>query len=281
MTTQIIDFDKTPGLIKEMLHLEGEAPAHYTSLEQLQGATQNSLYATSVAALDAQLPRGSTVLDVGCGFGETSLLLASLGHTVHSLEPARSRCETLQRSAEALGVSVQTYMCIGEAIGQVGLPKMDGALFHASLHHCDAPVEALMQVRGALKGGGVVVLNEPTLRAYRSKKRFYRLLEEDPVKMGHYGGNEHIYYFKEYVAMLRQVGFARVEASWVHREIDPRVTLVGDLGRRSLGMYQQGVLRCLLKYGVHQCVARLPTWGAHPLLRWGLLQSIFTARASS
>ena len=96
--------------------------------------------------------------------------------------------------------------------------------------------------------------------------------------MGHYGGNEHIYYFKEYYNMLKEAGFTRIEFHWANRQIDPRKTLAIDLSRNTNGSHQYSVLRCLVKYMIHSFIKRLCSnaflnrFFVRPLLRISLLQ---------
>ena len=56
-----------------------------------------------------------------------------------------------------------------------------------------------------------MVLVEPTLKPWRSKKWFYHEMEVNPVKMGHYGGNEHIYYSWNYQRMLEKAQFSQID----------------------------------------------------------------------
>jgi SAM-dependent methyltransferase len=281
-----IAFNVSPGLQTEIDHLNSETCVVYDSLEKLREYTENGIHAAAAAELHQRLEKKSQVLDVGCGFGETSLLLGAYGHTVHSVEPAENRCRAVQASFAHLKLDGHAYVCTGEDLDRAPLPPIDGALFYSSLHHCDDPLRALRNVRSAMTQRGVVVINEPVLRFYRTKKWYYRKLQEDPVKMGHYGGNEHIYYFNEYHDLLTQAGFDSIEFYWSHRTVDPRKTLTRDLASVMQGKHQYSVLRCIVKYAVHSlikkaCRCRLLTkLLIRPLLKLSLLQASFAGYAS-
>jgi ubiquinone/menaquinone biosynthesis C-methylase UbiE len=276
-----IAFTISPGLQTEIDHLVNEQDTVYDSIEHLKEATCNSLHEAIANELLSQLPPNSKIVDLGCGFGETSLIIASKGHEVHSIEPAPNRCRAVSKSLKNLGLNGTAYLCTSEDLDKIHLKNFDGALFFSSLHHCDHPLQALKNTKKILGPKGVIVINEPILKSYRSKKWFNKQLIENPVKMGHYGGNEHIYYFKEYYNMLKEAGFSRIEFHWANRKIDPRKTLVLDLSRNTNGSHQHSVLRCFIKYLIHVLVKNLcknPFLNrlfVRPLLKMSLLQASF------
>ena len=108
-------------------------------------------------------------------------------------------------------LSLNIYCCNAESIDQLR-QEFDLIIFNESLHHCDQPVNALNNCYERLvKGGKLLVANEPILPFYRSKKWFYQRLQTHPQEMGHYGGNEHNYRYHEYVQMLQQAGFDKIK----------------------------------------------------------------------
>ena len=281
-----ISFTISPGLQTEIDHLLNERDVVYDSMEKLEEATRNSPHEATSRELLSQLPPNSKIVDLGCGFGETSLVLASAGHEVHSIEPAPNRCKALSQSLKNLGLAGSTYICTSEDLDKIPLKDLDGALFYSSLHHCDDPLKALKNTRKILGPKGVIVINEPILKFYRTRQWFHKQLIENPVKMGHYGGNEHIYYFKEYYNMLKEAGFTRIEFHWANRQIDPRKTLAIDLSRNINGSHQHSVLRCFIKYWIHSFIKKLcknrflNRFFVRPLLRISLLQASFVGHVS-
>jgi SAM-dependent methyltransferase len=158
----------------------------------------------------AHLPPGAQVLDIGAGPGHTSLYLATQGYRVHVAEPALGLCELIDRAAKLYRLPVEVYNTSAEFLDRVPLRNLDACIFNASLHHCDDPVKALSHCHTLLAPGGqLLLLNEPVLQCFRSKAWFARQLQNGGVA-GDYGGNEHTYYYHEYLALLRQAGFRQI-----------------------------------------------------------------------
>ena len=87
----------------------------------------------------------------------------------------------------------------------------DEIIFNASLHHCDSPIKALESAYSVLRpGGGLWLVNESFLRPWVSEQMYQNMLISDPVKMGHYGGNEHAYHNYKYERLLEDAGFNTV-----------------------------------------------------------------------
>ena len=266
-----------------MAHLQNETDIVYDSLEMLKHATQNTPYEAAAKELLAKLPPHSQIVDLGCGFGETSIVLALAGHTVHSVEPALNRSKALAKSLNNLGLTGHVHVCTAEDLDKIPIKNLDGALFFSSLHHCDDPLNALKKTKCALGSKGVIVVVEPILRFYRTKKWYDQQLSKNPVKMGNYGGNEHIYYFKEYYNMLKEAGFSRVDFEWAGRKVDIRKVLIRDLGSKINGSSQHTILRCLIKYLVFSAVQKmcankfLNKLLIKPLVKISLIQASFIA----
>lgn len=104
----------------------------------------------SLKRFEARLPRGSRVLDYGCGAGQESAWLIERGHTVDSLDAspglaaeARRRFGVVVRVADFTALDAQSLY--------------DGVWSGAALHH--APTSAfpdlVARIARALKPGGV------------------------------------------------------------------------------------------------------------------------------
>jgi 2-polyprenyl-3-methyl-5-hydroxy-6-metoxy-1,4-benzoquinol methylase len=154
------------------------------------------------------IKRGARIVDIGAGQGQIAIHLARQGHRVAAVEPSLLLCQYIERAAKLYRVPLEVYQTTGESLHRLPLKSVDACIFNSSLHHCDDPLAALVSCHRLLRPGGqLFLLNEPRLPLYRSKAWFQRQLETDPEGMGHYGGNEHIYYLHEYVRLLRQAGF--------------------------------------------------------------------------
>jgi ubiquinone/menaquinone biosynthesis C-methylase UbiE len=106
---------------------------------------------------------GKTVIDVGCGNGDTVRWLAARGARVTGLD----KRDMLAKAQANPSVGLETYV-EGEA---QRLPFADGSadvvLFLASFHHVPVALmpDAVRECRRVLKEGGLAVFIEPVYRA--------------------------------------------------------------------------------------------------------------------
>lgn len=154
---------------------------------------------------------GKRIIDIGCGLGYTSIFLAANGNHVTAVEPSSECCEVIDWNAQRYSVDLSIFQTTGEEIGNLPI-GYDIALYHGSLHHADDPLAALKQTFGKLvEGGTIYLIAESILKFYRSKNWYNRMLIEQPVRVGHYGGNEHVYRSHEYESMLSITGFENIK----------------------------------------------------------------------
>lgn len=112
--------------------------------------------------LDRVLERGARVADVGCGHGESTVLLAEafersefVGFDAHEASIGAAR----ERAAEA-GVEERVRFEVGDATGLDGGPY-DVIWFFDAFHDLGDPVAAAASARANLASGGAVALVEP------------------------------------------------------------------------------------------------------------------------
>jgi SAM-dependent methyltransferase len=112
---------------------------------------------------------------------------------VFALEPSEPCCKIIQGISDKFNLKVNVIQGAVEDISRMNT-TFDIAIFNASLHHCDDPYLALREVKKVLvEGGKLFLINENFLRPWISEEKYQKLLLSDPIKMGHYGGNEHAY----------------------------------------------------------------------------------------
>src|SRR5258708_18900537 len=98
-----------------------------------------------------------------------------------------------------------------EKFAGVGIESGGAVVLNSGLNYWEHHVAAIVEAFDCLRPGGQLVLvNENMLKPWTSQKRFKRLLEIDPVGMGHYGGNEHAYHNQAYIRMI-MTSFRNVE----------------------------------------------------------------------
>ncbi len=106
------------------------------------------------------VPSGQ-ILDVGCGPGWTSLLLAKAGYEVTGVDISERMIEIARVRSERESTPVDFVVGDMEELN-CGRGTFDGVLFFDCLHHCPAYAEALRQAGTQLRAGGYIVLFETT-----------------------------------------------------------------------------------------------------------------------
>lgn len=119
--------------------------------------THESWIAPAFAALGDV--HGLRVLDLGCGHGMASVVLARRGARVTSCDLSLGYVREANTRAMANGVAIQPLVCNGER-----LPFADGVYEriwgNAILHHLDLRI-ASIELRRVLAPGGIAVFCEP------------------------------------------------------------------------------------------------------------------------
>lgn len=108
--------------------------------------------------LNAMMPSGVRVLDVGCGTG-VNTLLANQGRDNHivGIEPDSERAGI----ARSRGLDVHTGLLEGEL--QAALGTFDVVMSVDVLEHTVAPAAFLETIRGSLRPGGLLLLSVPNV----------------------------------------------------------------------------------------------------------------------
>src|SRR5579884_2256726 len=116
--------------------------------------------------------RGRTVLDIGAGLGENSLVLAALGARVTALDISPGSLEVLRRRAEVSGLADRITTIVSPLEEWNSDQRFDLIWIDSFLHHVipNLPL-VLSRIRARLNEGGRIVVAEPysprLLRAFR------------------------------------------------------------------------------------------------------------------
>ncbi|OYZ20742.1 MAG: hypothetical protein B7Y39_10245 [Bdellovibrio sp. 28-41-41] len=243
LDSHIIDIGTSfsDGVAKENLATSDMAKVHIAFAEHCKNpreyyTSQSSHSAVDYAEFAKLFPANKKlkILDIGVGRGESSVYLASNGHSVTSVEPGYDFCMLIAFVKNKFNLDIKVVRTVGEEINKIGDSDFDVVIFNASLHHCDNPKLALKNAYSLLAPGGKVILSsEIQIRPWMSKKKWYWLLENYPEKMGHYGGNEHAYYSWEYIKMLEQAGFQKTSKEPSGQFLNPIYRIRHDLNEKS------------------------------------------------
>jgi SAM-dependent methyltransferase len=121
--------------------------------------------------LQAGLQRGMRVADLGCGIGMTTALLADLvGPTGHVVGIDASG-EQIAHARELLPPDLSNVSFIEASATDTGLPRGSFDLVYCRflLLHLTAPDEALREMHGLLKPGGILVCEDGDLTSAGSQ----------------------------------------------------------------------------------------------------------------
>jgi ubiquinone/menaquinone biosynthesis C-methylase UbiE len=104
---------------------------------------------------------GKTVVDLGCGEGLNTVILASLGAQVISVDISDKSLELTLKRAKANGIASSVRLVHSDAAGiPLNDAEADRVLCAAILHHVDSAATA-RQIHRILKPDGVAVFEEP------------------------------------------------------------------------------------------------------------------------
>jgi SAM-dependent methyltransferase len=140
----------------------GEAGVHHARGKPFSDRDVGGQLAQFAAVLALLPPPPARVLDLGCGMGWTSRLLAACGYRVHGcdisedmIRHARELHGQVAYLAEAPAYSVEDF----EELPFDGC--FDAVLSYDCLHHATEPAAVVRGVFRALVAGGVAVVSEP------------------------------------------------------------------------------------------------------------------------
>ncbi|MVM39571.1 methyltransferase domain-containing protein [Spirosoma sp. HMF3257] len=292
MISQKISTNYSEGVADEIVALKGYQDSQYEILhasrtvnDYITNKETSSVAAKEYAKLLSYLPKGPLkILDIGVGMGQSSALLASKGHEVYALEPNPVYCDIIAQLAKKMNLNIRTIEGVAEDLDKLGEQNFDVVFFNASLHHCDQPNKALENSYNLLKQDGYIVLaSENYLRPWMSKKRWYYKLEHFPEQMGHYGGNEHVYYNWEYVNFLKTNRFRHIQLTPSAYETEPLERLEVILSKRINGVrvYSPSRVMARLLYYMTTSAVLKSTFLFNLLSRTSVVAANFIGRKAS
>jgi 2-polyprenyl-3-methyl-5-hydroxy-6-metoxy-1,4-benzoquinol methylase len=156
----------------------------------------------ALAALDCA--PGARVLDVGCGVGSFSALLAAASHRVTCVDVSEKNIEAVRRRHPDL-----QSVCADATTLPFAADTFDAAVFMEVLEHVEDDRAALSEIGRVVRPGGLLILSVPNLAAPAP------LLERLPLRSVHAreGPEHHVrdgYSADELSRLLAESGF-RVE----------------------------------------------------------------------
>ena len=102
------------------------------------------------------LPAGSSILELGPGWGNTTIELARMGYDVTAIDIDPTFVDLIRERANRLSLTVDVRRGAFSDIDQLGR-AFDAILFYESFHHCADHLELIRSLDGVLAAGGKVV----------------------------------------------------------------------------------------------------------------------------
>ena len=142
----------------------------HTSVEQQRLIRQGLALAplTERFLRDAGISSGMRVLDIGCGMGDVTLIVAQLvgtaGHVI-SIDLDHASIETAQRRAAAFGFE-NTSFHRADIAEYVPSSPFDAIIGRLVLQFVSDPTAIIKGLCGMLRPGGILALQEPTWKLW-------------------------------------------------------------------------------------------------------------------
>lgn len=130
------------------------------------------LYGDVKKLLITSVPKGSRVLDVGCGAGWLSLELARQGNDVVGIDIAEKRIEIARETAKNNNLKIDYRVCSIEDLDQND--KFDVIVSFGTIHHFPNIEEELKRIEALLKDDGMFLIVENCSNITRNLADWFR-----------------------------------------------------------------------------------------------------------
>jgi SAM-dependent methyltransferase len=229
-----------------------EGVAH--SLNKPYSETEPGALMAQMAAILTLLPEPpGRILDLGCGTGWTSEMLAKRGYQVVGQDVAANAIELAKKHATDHHVSGIEYL-VGDYESLRFKDEFDGAVFFASLHHATDERKALRSVYHALKPGGVCVTLEPGTG--------HAAAEETKLAADLYNVTEKDMPPKLITKLAKEVGFSHTRV-YADAGLVNRALYVQPKSRRSQKLLRNPLMSTIVRglTGLHRSTLHKRHWG--------------------
>lgn len=181
----------------------GEAGMTHALGKPFSDAEHCNIHLANLAVIFQLLPppTGETrIIELGCGVGWLSLLMARRGYLVNGYDIAPEAIAAAENTRDDAGVTGLTYQ-VGDYEALEFGGRADAVLFYDALHHAEDPSRALQCACRALRPGGMLIAFEPG-EGHHDTARAKQIIAE-------FGVHENDMPPKRIIALGRRAGFTR------------------------------------------------------------------------
>ncbi len=182
---------------------------HYASprvqmQEEPQGHTYNQMLET--AAEIAQLSGREVVLEIGCGNGELTQVLAQRSRFVAVVDTSAAALENNRAACQARGYANVDFLEGDARRLPIESASFDVVYVHMLLHHVVSAQQVLAEARRVLKPGGCLVVTEIMPSDVPAQQRIQNAIEvlKNPTHIG-------VISMEEVISMMQQAGLQVVD----------------------------------------------------------------------
>ncbi len=172
---------------------------------------------TRAFLLRAGLKPGMRVADIGCGIGTISCWIAEqvgVDGTVTGVDVSADQVATARRRADAAGIDNVTFTVASAYDTELEAEGFDLVFCRFVLMHLQRPEEALQEMRGLLRPGGILVVEDGDFTAlfcHPPLAAFDRCMELYRVAGAQHGADFEI--GRKLFALVRSVGFRAADVA--------------------------------------------------------------------
>jgi SAM-dependent methyltransferase len=174
----------------------------------------NEIYAVLNLIEAMNVPARGVILEVGCGPGWVTEILALMDYEVHAIDPSEDMIEIARRrlstATEHYKLDAAPNVTFHPAALETGISltagSIDGVIFHAALHHVVDEIKGLAECFRLMKPGGVLGVSEWAWDP--SNKALEATLDEE---MREFGTLENPFSQGYLEVVLADAGFVNIE----------------------------------------------------------------------
>jgi len=182
------------GRWKQYDESEGYFYQYHGGLQDLEHATKYILMVKGLLGSTIQNIQSRVTLDVGCGFGITSTIMALLGaKEVYGIDMNKEKIETFRNYLFDLFPTLAVKPKVADAANMdLAKNSFDIILVHEALSHMRYPLKFLENVIPLLKRNGMLIIsdanNARNPKRVKETYRFWSAVENGPSKVFNFMG---------------------------------------------------------------------------------------------